>query len=133
MASKTLLLVEDDQGERRLLLHGLKDAYRVLEAAGVEEAVEHLAAESIDLVLLDLHLRPGRPGPPAGVALYKLLAEAKPLLPVVVLTADSDPAVETELRGRGVFAFLHKPADPVCIRTALARALETSPDRPTPD
>ena len=124
MAEKTVLLVEDNWAERRLLLHGLRSRYRVLEAEGVEAAVEQLAAEAVDLVLLDLHLHADRLDTASGIALHKLLSEARPRLPVVVLTGDADPAVESVVRSRGVSEYLHKPAVPEVVREAVAHAME---------
>jgi DNA-binding NtrC family response regulator len=123
MDSSTLLLVEDDRVERRLLLHGLKDQYRVLEAADVDQALERLEHEAVDLVIMDLHLPPDPRTPAGGMRLQAFISETKPRLPVIILTSSSDHEVEQELVRRGVVAFLHKPADPQLILAAVSRAI----------
>ncbi len=50
-----ILVIDDDIVIRKLLKHHLdKNNYRVLEAAGPEEGMEHLSSNSIDLVLCDV-------------------------------------------------------------------------------
>ncbi len=53
----TVLIVEDDDGARSLATEALdSERYRLLEADTVERARQLLAAESVDLVVLDLGL-----------------------------------------------------------------------------
>ena len=57
---KTVLVVDDDQSLRLLCRVNLElDGYTVLEATGVGQAKEMLAAGGIDAMLLDLHLGDG--------------------------------------------------------------------------
>jgi sigma-B regulation protein RsbU (phosphoserine phosphatase) len=50
-----ILVIDDDVVIRKLLRHHLdKNNYQVIEAAGPEEGMEHLSANSIDLVLCDV-------------------------------------------------------------------------------
>ena len=50
-----ILVIDDDVVIRKLLRHHLdKNNYQVIEAAGPEEGMEHLADNSIDLVLCDV-------------------------------------------------------------------------------
>jgi DNA-binding NtrC family response regulator len=119
---KTVLVIEDDPSERRLLYHALKNHFRILEAADFHSAVECAARERLDLVLLDMHLSPGLQKPPEGLELYRFLRERHPSLPFVVLTGHPDPALEIELLQLGVSAYLTKPADASHLRELLSRA-----------
>ena len=57
---KTVLVVDDDPSLRLLCRVNLElDGYTVLEATGVGQAKEMLAAGGIDAMLLDLHLGDG--------------------------------------------------------------------------
>lgn len=56
---KSILLVDDNAVERRLLYHALKVAYQVREAGDAAQASAIAAEHPPDLVLLDLHLPPG--------------------------------------------------------------------------
>lgn len=123
MQARTLLLVEDDRVERRLLLHGLKDHYRVLEAAGPDQAIHWLTSVPVDLVVMDLHLSPDPQTPSGGMRLGDWIAETIPGLPVIVLTSNRNPEVEREVRRRGVVDFLKKPAPFEVVLAAVSRAL----------
>jgi DNA-binding response OmpR family regulator len=58
--AKTVLVVEDDESMRMLCRVNLElEGYRVLEAETVEAARELLGKESIDVVLLDVHVGAG--------------------------------------------------------------------------
>jgi DNA-binding NtrC family response regulator len=58
--SHTVLVVDDDESMRMLCRVNLQLAgYRVLEAPTVDEATERLRDESIDVVLLDVHVGSG--------------------------------------------------------------------------
>jgi DNA-binding NtrC family response regulator len=56
----TILVVDDDDSMRMLCRVNLELArYRVLEAPTVEQARAFLAAEAVDLILLDVHVGSG--------------------------------------------------------------------------
>jgi len=104
----TVLVVDDDDRNRALVRGYLGSAWTVVEADGGAQALERLAAERVDLVLLDV-MMPGRDG-------FDVCREVKsryrePFLPVVLLTALGDQ----EHRNRGLEAgaddFLTKPVD----------------------
>src|SRR5207237_9732799 len=59
-AGHTVLVVDDDDSLRMLCRVNLElEGYRVLEAPTVEIAQELLRAESVDVVLLDVHVGSG--------------------------------------------------------------------------
>lgn len=118
MASAQILLVEDNPGDVRLIVEGLRDAKIAKELHVVgdgEEAIQflrrqgrHVDASRPDIVLLDLNL-PRLEG-------HEVLAEIKAdpdlaMIPVIVLTSSS--AEEDILRSYQLHAncFITKPVD----------------------
>jgi CheY-like chemotaxis protein len=63
--SKTVLVVDDDEGMRDTLTAILKRRYRVLTAATGEAGLEVIRREHVDLMLLDVRL-PGISGAGSG-------------------------------------------------------------------
>src|SRR5205814_104440 len=126
-----VLVVDDLQSNRELLEGRLSDlGYDVREAKDGIEALDAVAAEEPDLILLDIDM-------PRldGIAVCERL-KAHPvhrLIPIVILTASSDR--DTKLRGlaAGADDYLSKPFDSneLLIRTTVLlrpRALNPRPD-----
>jgi len=83
---RTILLVEDDHAVRAALEHVLKAShYHVVPAANHRQALDGLATQAIDLVLLDLNL--GREG---GWETFDQLHALRPLVPILVMSACPD-------------------------------------------
>lgn len=83
----TILIVDDDLINRRVIANYLTvDGYRILEADCADEAFKMVAAENIDLVLLDI-MMPRI----SGYEACKVLRETHPAheLPIILLTARS--------------------------------------------
>ena len=73
-----------------------------------------------DVVLLDI----GMPGGTGMHTLERLKASARTEhVPVVVITASSDPAVRLAALERGAAVFLRKPVEPALLRDTLADVL----------
>ncbi len=124
---RTILVVDDEPVNLRLLGNILKDEYDIAYAETGDEALLEIKNQKdfLSLVLLDLHM-PGGNG-------YMVLDELKDNdelrnIPVIVLTSDNSAEVES-LR-RGAIDFLNKPYDrPEVIRARVRRAIELSIDR----
>jgi two-component system phosphate regulon response regulator PhoB len=105
-----VLVVEDERDIAALVAYHLtKEGYRVRTAEGGIEALEAMAAERPDLVLLDLML-PGFSG-------YEVLSELRRRpeladLPVVVLTARRDEADRVKGLELGADDYVTKPFSP---------------------
>jgi DNA-binding NtrC family response regulator len=121
---KTILIVDDEPTQRRLLYHTLKSSYRIVEAGDFRETMERLEEEEVDLVLADLHLPPDLDTAEEGIRLHSRIRERDPLLPVVITTGDKDRSLALDMVRRGVADFLLKPIDPVVLQIVIARALE---------
>jgi DNA-binding response OmpR family regulator len=97
----TVLVVDDDEALRMLCRVNLElEGYRVLEAASLAVARDRLAAEKVDVVLLDVHV-----GRDNGLELLRELRSGRPGLPVALFSGTSD-LTET---GEEADAVIRKP------------------------
>lgn len=121
--SKTVLIVDDDPTQRRLLQAVVeKSGFSVLQAGDGDTAIQMvLGADgaNIDVVLLDL-IMPGTD----GMEVLTTFASKRPEMPVIVLTAKgSIEAVVTAMK-TGARDFVVKPAAPERIVVSIRNALE---------
>lgn len=113
MPIRHVLVVEDDANDARLTKRYLSRWRQPLEihvATSLEEAVEFMkTAPLISLVLLD-HMMPGG----SGIDLLNTLrnSSAISMVPVVVLTGNSDGQVVQRAREAGANSCVLKPVDP---------------------
>jgi two-component system nitrogen regulation response regulator GlnG len=109
-------LVDDDASIRwvleRALKHGGMSA-RVFDAA--EPALEALRREAPDVLITDIRM-PGA----SGLELLRRIRDARPALPVIVMTAHSDLGSAVSAYEGGAFEYLPKPFD-IDQAVALAR------------
>ncbi|MBU3736735.1 MAG: two-component system response regulator OmpR [Methylobacterium sp.] len=111
---KRILIVDDDQRLRDLLVRYLNDQGFHADAVGDGSAMDRfLAAESPDLMVLDLML-PGED----GLALCRKLRGGGSQLPVIMLTARGDEVDRIVGLEMGADDYLPKPFNP---RELLAR------------
>ncbi|MBB2163504.1 sigma-54-dependent Fis family transcriptional regulator [Gluconacetobacter sp. 1b LMG 1731] len=106
----TVLFVDDDtdiQSAARLLL--TRRGFRVLPAHDAAEALTRVAADPIDLVLLDLNYAPGATTGAEGLALLRDLHALRPALPVIVVTGHSGVAIAVAAMREGATDFVMKP------------------------
>lgn len=113
------VLIVDDHAVVRaglaLLLRADRPACRVSEAHDRAEAMALLARHpDIALVVLDVHL-PGE----LPLAALAALRSAHPLLPVLLLSADTDAALAARALREGAAGWLPKSADPRLLRSAV--------------
>jgi len=100
-------LVDDDASIRWVLERALKSegmAPRAFEAA--EGALAALRRESPDVLITDIRM-PGA----SGLELLRLIRDARPALPVIVMTAHSDLGSAVSAYEGGAFEYLPKPFD----------------------
>lgn len=113
------LLIVDDHAVVRAglaaLLRSDHPGCRVSEAADLVQTRTLLAAHpDITLVVLDVHL----PGQPPLAALQELRRQ-HPLLPVALLSADTDAALAARALREGAAGWLPKSADPKVLLSAI--------------
>jgi two-component system response regulator NreC len=117
-----LLVVDDHAGFRAALVSALgmvEDLEVVGEAADGEEAVEAAISLLPDVLVMDLSM-PGL----SGIEATRKLRRSLPRMPVVILTAHADPAIEREAVEAGVTRFLAKgtPFDELVLAIRQAEA-----------
>jgi DNA-binding response OmpR family regulator len=96
-AGPTVLIVDDDASLRLLCRINLElEGYHVLEAPSVTAAEDAVAADPIDLFLLDIHI-----GADDGLALMRSLRAREHNAPVVLFTGSAtlDPITAAEADG----------------------------------
>ncbi len=126
MDTKRILVVEDDSAIRRGIVDALQFAgYETLQAGNGNEGLEQSLRATFDLLMLDLIL----PGP-SGFEILKAVREARPTLPVIILTARGEEADRVQGLRLGADDYVVKPFS---VRELLARVeavLRRSPERP---
>jgi adenylate cyclase len=116
-----VLVVDDDSVNRLLLARTLeREGHQVATAENGQEALQHLSADSFDLVLLDV-LMPGMDG-------FEVLAHMQGnsdlrRIPVIMISALED--IESVVRGieLGADDYLPKPFNPVLLRARINAGL----------
>lgn len=120
MTTATILIVEDESlvaMDLRLRLE--RRGYRVCGIAGTgEEALDLVRTHRPDLVLMDIFLGPGLNGVDTHQAMKAILD-----VPVVYLTAFSDPKTLEAAKASGPYGYLLKPFDEPALVTTLEIAL----------
>ncbi|MBN2507700.1 MAG: response regulator transcription factor [Verrucomicrobia bacterium] len=126
MNTPCVLVVEDDAAIRRGLADALRFAgFDVLQAANGRDGLAQALRATYDLLLLDLIL----PGP-SGFDILQAVHEARPTLPVIILTARGEEADRVRGLRLGADDYVVKPFS---VRELLARVeavLRRSPARP---
>lgn len=119
---KKILVVDDNDASRELLRAILRDPDReILEASQGDQALEIIAGESPDLVLLDVEM-------PVmdGFAVLRALREDPQFgaLPVVAVTAHAMQGSEEIALRAGFTAYITKPIRPADVRRRVAEILD---------
>ncbi len=106
-----VLVAEDDRQMSQLLCAMLQSAgHKAIPAFdGASALMAAMRTPAPDLIVLDLYM-------PAGdghTTLSKLKQSAKTsLIPVIIVSAEKDPAIQAELKAAGAITFLTKPVIP---------------------
>ncbi|MBS2029993.1 MAG: response regulator [Deltaproteobacteria bacterium] len=114
----SILVVDDEESLRITLAANLElSGFEVVEAANGTEALQILEKRAFDVVLSDIRM-PGM----NGVELFQRIKQARPGMPVVLMTAFAMEGLVREAVTSGVFAVLPKPFDPAHAVTTISRA-----------
>ncbi|MBS0961374.1 sigma-54-dependent transcriptional regulator [Acetobacter thailandicus] len=125
MDAKTVLFVDDNadiQSAAKFLL--LRYSLNVLAAHDASQALHLLAAETIDLILLDLNYAPGTRDGAEGLALLSEIHTHYPTLPVIVVTAHSGVSIAVAAMRTGAIDFVMKPWNNERLITLISDTLE---------
>jgi len=114
-----LLVVDDYAGVRQSLQLFFNKMYRVLEATSADEAIQKLADEKPDVVLLDI-VMPGAD----GLAVLKQMRSIHTDCQVIMLTALNTARTAFTAKGTGAFDYVTKPFDVEELRLRVEHAFE---------
>ncbi len=132
MARKRILVVEDNEDNRRILLYRLKKIgeFDIVEADNGEVAVAAVEAEPPDLIFMDLKM-PVMDGWEATRRIRAL--EIGREIPIIALTAQAMAGDEQKALANGCTDYLAKPVvDPDSVREKLERHLGAADEGDTP-
>ncbi|HEX3356055.1 MAG TPA: sigma-54 dependent transcriptional regulator [Tepidisphaeraceae bacterium] len=115
-----VLVVEDNEIERRALLHILKgDGLQVYGAENADKALGY-ADENIDVVLSDLHM-----GDVSGIDLLQLWKKQHPETQFILVTGERAPANIVEAMKSGAYDYVTKPLNLEELKLLIRRAIES--------
>src|SRR5256714_3213327 len=125
MDQQTILVIEDDSAIRQGIVDALSFAgYATLEAGDGNRGLSQALRATFDLLMLDLVI-PGQ----SGFDILKQPREARPTLPIIILTARGEEADRVNGLRLGADDYVVKPFS---VRELLARVeavLRRSPER----
>jgi len=106
---KKVLVVEDDQDNREMIIKVLKhNGYQVIDAVDGQEAIEKAKAEKPDLILLDLYL----PKMDGYEATRRIKGDRDLRnIPIIALTAHAMKGSREEALAVGCDGYIPKPID----------------------
>lgn len=118
---KKVLVVEDVDLSRELVVQLLEDTYQVIEAANGQEGLKLAEREQPDLILMDLSL----PVMDGWEATRRLKAHSElRSIPIIALTAHAMVGDEEKALAAGCDDYLPKPLDEKELYAKVAKYLE---------
>jgi len=119
----SILIVDDDERQRKQIYWAFKDCYELFQAANRVETLQIVNEHPVDLVLLDLHLPPREDTAEEGMKLLREIKKVHSEISVVVITADGDKKTSLEAVKHGACDYFTKPLDLEEVKVVLKRAL----------
>ena len=120
MASERILIVDDEDGMRRLLGRVLtREGYETSTVGSGAEALRLVANERFDLVVTDIKMPEMD-----GLQLLEELKEYEPSLPIIVMTAYGTIENAVQALRFGAYDYIAKPFETDEIKLTVAKALE---------
>ncbi len=116
-----ILIIDDDEQVRRVLLDLLQDLYNCREVSSAEAGLTVLAQESFDLVISDINM-----GGMSGLELVPHVHSLSPDSVVLMISGQSNIETAIEAMHAGVFDYIMKPFDIRHVEAAVERALKQS-------
>jgi DNA-binding NtrC family response regulator len=128
MGNEVILVVDDDEAVRKVLVALLAQAgYATEGAPSAEAALEVIDDRAVDLVITDVRM-PNMD----GLMLLAGLADRAPDLPVIMISAHGTVAMAVEAMKLGAKEFVTKPFDRDEVLAIIERTLRASPARSAP-
>ena len=121
MSRKKILIVDDTEWNRDLLVQLLEDDYDLVQAVNGEEGVQITEAEKPDLILMDL----GMPVMDGWEATRKIKAQPELRhIPVIAVTSHAMVGDEIQAREAGCDDYIAKPVDENELMEKIKRLLQ---------
>jgi CheY-like chemotaxis protein len=114
-----ILVVDDEPELLQVLREHFEGRYEVATALSGASAIERFVRQRPDMVFLDINMPGGN-----GLAVLKLLRQADPKIPVVIVTANAENAVAAECITEGAFGYVPKPFNLTYMDHMAAVAIE---------
>lgn len=125
--SARILLADDDSSLRFVLSQALgKEGYNVRATGNVATLSKWVRDGEGDLVLSDVYM-----GDECVFDALPAMRQARPALPVIVMSAQSTVATALSAAGAGAYDYVPKPFDLDVLMAAVKRALSGAPDAKT--
>lgn len=125
MVAKKILIVDDDPNILKLVKTRLEaHNYEVIAASDGEECMQKVLSDKPDLIILDI-LMPKADGYDVlvGMKEIKALTGKIPVIPVIVLTALSDPRVRGMIEKEEIKDYIVKPFNAEDLLNKVRQAL----------
>ena len=123
-ATKRLLLVDDDEAVREVLIMILEDGgFEVVSAANVNEALKLIGSQTFDVLVSDLHM----PSPGDGLTVVSAMRHANPEAVTILFSAYPEMQRATAAILAQTDDILVKPADVVNLLGVIRRRLDNGP------
>lgn len=121
MEEKSTILVVDDDSAHRIMLRTLLGdwGYRVLMADNGSTAIQKVARQAFDLILMDVRMLNV-----SGLEALESIKRYNPAIPVIIMTAYSSVETAVEALKKGAYDYLTKPLDFDKLRLSIKRAME---------
>ena len=116
--TRKILIVDDEEGVRNLLLEILRDEFECLTAASAEQALELFSSNAIGLVGSDINL-----GGMTGVEMIPHIHRLSPDTVVMMISGDQTIDSAIEAMRQGAFDYVRKPFDIDHVLVAVRRAV----------
>jgi len=119
---KKILVIDDDHDFRAIVKEVLSaEGFATNEAADGLSAIKEFRFCQPDVVILDHHMPLMM-----GTETLREIKKINPGVPVIMVSATKDTAIEAEAYRDGAFGFISKPPEFKDIVTAVKKALNTS-------
>ena len=117
--SGRMLVVEDHESERRMMMQLLKqEGFTIYGAENADKALSYVD-ENIDVVLTDLNM-----GDVSGIKLLQLWKQRKPDTQFIVFTGEKSTKTAVEAMKAGAYDYITKPVDTDELILLIRRALD---------
>jgi len=117
-AELLIAVVEDDESFRMALVESLDSlGYRALGFASAEKFIAEDIDKSLDCIITDIHMT-GM----SGFDLKRFLASRGSTTPVIMITAQAEPALEAKAVACGAVCLLRKPFEADALIDCIERA-----------